>query len=216
MNFIRHNEDLLVSAKKLIAHDIRLQAAYEMVSPLPLRLSDPNYASLANIIVSQMVSRASANAIWGRMLSSFGEITPERIIALDDASGRQVGLSGAKIKTLRYAAHAVLSGVIVLDDLSALTPVEAGLKLRSIKGIGPWTAEIYLMFCCGNGDIFPSGDVALQTATKNLLELPSRPNAMEMEMIAKAWAPWRSTAARLLWAYYASMNGRDVIPTTDV
>ena len=212
MQIIRNEGDVEQGLSELLRLDPRLSAVAADAGPLPLRLREPGFAGLAHIIVSQMVSRASAEAIWRRMLPADGELTAESYVMLHDEAWREFGLSRAKATTLSGIANAVAAGHLDLTALSVLPPSEALQALTALKGVGPWTAEVYLMFCCGHADIFPSGDVALQNAVAAAFGLAQRPQAKALAAMAEAWSPWRSVAARLFWAYYAQKLGRGLVP----
>lgn len=212
MQIIRNEGDVEQGLSELLRLDPRLSAIAADAGPLPLRLREPGFAGLAHIIVSQMVSRASAEAIWRRMLPVDGDLTAESYVLLDDAAWREFGLSRAKASTLSGIAKAVAAGHLDLTALSVLPPSEALHALTALKGVGPWTAEVYLMFCCGHADIFPSGDVALQNAVAAAFGLADRPQAKALAAMAEGWSPWRSVAARLFWAYYARKLGRGLVP----
>ena len=212
MQIIRNEGDVEQGLSELLRLDPRLSAVAADAGPLPLRLREPGFAGLAHIIVSQMVSRASAEAIWRRMLPVSGELKAETYVMLHDEAWREFGLSRAKATTLSGIANAVAAGHLDLTALSVLPPSEALQALTALKGVGPWTAEVYLMFCCGHADIFPSGDVALQNAVAAAFGLAQRPQAKALAAMAEAWSPWRSVAARLFWAYYAQKLGRGLVP----
>lgn len=212
MQIIRNEGDVEQGLSELLRLDPRLSVVAADAGPLPLRLREPGFAGLAHIIVSQMVSRASAEAIWRRMLPVSGELTAESYVLLHDEAWREFGLSRAKATTLSGIANAVAAGHLDLTALSVLPPGEALHALTALKGVGPWTAEVYLMFCCGHADIFPSGDVALQNAVAAAFGLAQRPQAKALAAMAEAWSPWRSVAARLFWAYYAKKLGRGLVP----
>lgn len=167
----------------------------------PLRRHAPGFAGLARIIVGQQVSVASADAIWKRFESVAVPMTADAVARLTDDDFRVAGLSRPKIKTMRAIAEAVGGGL----DLEALTVIDESVareRLLSISGIGPWTADIYLMFCAGRADVFAHGDLALQVAAQMAFELDRRPTADELAALAQRWSPWRGVAARMLWAYY--------------
>jgi len=212
MRIIRGDEDVRQGLEALLGLDPRLEAVAAEAGPLPLRLIEPGFAGLAHIVVSQMVSRASATAIWGRICAEGGPPTAQSYAALDDEAWRRFGLSRAKADTLARVAHAVADGRFDIAALGELRPEEALASLTAIKGIGPWTAEVYLMFCCGHADVFPSGDVALQAAVAMAFDRSERPQAKVLAEEAQAWAPWRSVAARLFWAFYAARLRRDALP----
>ena len=211
MPVIRNEEDIRKGLEALAVIDPRLVPVIETAGPVPLRLMEPGFAGLAFIIVSQMISKASAAAIWGRMQAA-GPVTVESYLRLSDQTIATFGLSRAKASTLLHLAQAASDGRVELDRLAETEPAVAMARLVALPGIGPWTAEVYLMFCGGNADIFPSGDVALQSSVGNAFRLDARPSARELASIAEAWRPWRSVAARLFWAYYSASLRRDVAP----
>lgn len=184
----------------------------EASGPLPLRLTEPGFVSLASIIVSQQVSTASARAIFGRLTVLANPLTPAAIINADLALFREAGLSGAKERTLLALSRAVEDGLDLMH-LVDLDAEEAIRHLSAVKGIGPWTAEVYLLFAAGHPDVFPSGDVALQTSVGHGLGMETRPDAKKLAVIAESWSPWRGVAARLFWAYYRTIRGRDAAPS---
>lgn len=211
MAIIRGADDIREGLAALLAADPALAAVAEAAGPLPLRLSEPGYAGLAHVVVSQLISRAAAEAIWARMTAE-GPVTAEAFRDLDEERARRFGLSRAKAATLRRVAEEVAAGRL---DLAALCEAEGALAIRrltALPGIGPWTAEIYLMFCTGHPDLFPAGDVALRKAVAHALALPEVPDIPALYRLSGRWSPWRSVAARLFWAYYARRMGRDVLP----
>ncbi len=174
-----------------------------------LRWSVPGFAGLCWIVTGQQLSTASASAIWKRVQASLGEVTPETVHETSDERFRELGMSRGKIKTLRSAADAVLSGDLPLSDLHAREAEEAHALMTAVHGIGPWTADLYLMFCIGHGDIFPSADLALQEAAKIAYGLETRPSVKVMNGMAQGWKPWRAVAARILWSYYRQVKSRE-------
>ncbi|WP_275784609.1 DNA-3-methyladenine glycosylase family protein [Pararhizobium gei] len=213
MRIIRTHDDIAAGLQGLVMLDARLEPVVVKAGPVPLRRMDPGYSGIANIIVSQMVSKASAAAIWQRMEGRLGKITAASFLAVTDQDCREIGLSRAKADALRAVANAVGAEDL---DLSAICEMEAAAAIRkmtAIKGVGRWTAEVYLLFCAGHPDVFPVGDVALQNAVGHALMLEVRPSARELEQLTELWAPWRSVAARLFWAYYATQMRRDGVPT---
>jgi DNA-3-methyladenine glycosylase II len=177
-----------------------------------LRKRAPGFEGLASIVVGQQVSTASAAAIWGRMKTRFEELTPQALFAASDDDLKAVGLSAAKMRTLRAAAAAVASGALPLDALHALPADEAHAALVRIKGIGPWTADIYLLFCLGHPDAFPAGDLAVQEAARSAFGLERRPDAKALTALAERWRPWRGVAAKVLWAHYRIVKAREGAP----
>ena len=212
MHRIDSMDDIAEGLVVLAQSDARLARAIELSGPVPLRRRPPGYATLAEIILSQMVSKASANALQRKLELAAGEISPAAILGLSPEALRQAGLSRAKAETLCRVGAAVLAGELDLEDLCRLEGRTAISTMTSIKGVGPWTAEVYLLFCAGHPDVFPAGDVALQSAAAEILGLDMRPQPRALYKLAEAWSPWRGVAARLLWAYYAQVMRRDATP----
>jgi DNA-3-methyladenine glycosylase II len=184
----------------------RFARALELTGPLPLRRRPDGFGQLLSAIVSQQVSVASARAIWAR-LEAAGMTTPEAIRATDEEGLRALGLSRQK------ASYAVaLAGAGIDFDALRLAPTDEVVKtLVAVKGIGIWTAEIYAMFSLGRADVFAPGDLALQESARLLFDLPERPKERALREMAEAWSPWRSVAARALWAYYHVAKQREGI-----
>ena len=176
---------------------------HAMTGDPPLRRHPPGFPGLARVILGQQLSIASAAAIWGRLEASLDPFTPEAYLALTDADLRAAGLSAAKVITLRRVARATLDGSLDFDALGDAPDETVHAELTKLKGIGPWTADSYLMFSLGRADAWSPGDLALQLAVKDALRLEARPGPAAMVEIAEAWRPWRGIAARLLWSYYA-------------
>ncbi|MEM6464101.1 MAG: DNA-3-methyladenine glycosylase [Pseudomonadota bacterium] len=211
---IESDEDVDRGLKALAVIDGRLAEAIAVSGPVPLRRRAPGYEGLAHIIVAQMVSKAAASAIWKRLIEEAPSCTPRQVAGLSDEQCRRVGLSRSKEATLKTAAGAVLNGEIDLHRLCTMPADQSIAAMTGIRGIGTWTAEVYLLFCAGHPDIFPAGDVALQSAAGHALGIGRRPDQKELRQIAALWQPWRGVAARLLWTYYSTAMGRaDAIPT---
>ena len=213
MNRITDLGDIEFGLAALLEIDPRLKPLSRLAGPLPLRLRAPGFAGLAEIIVSQQVSKTSAAAMFGRLVNLVEPLTAENILALGEEPMIAAGLSRAKQSTLTLVASAIQHNGLDLEALCYMPVDEAQNSLTTIKGIGPWTAEVFLLFCAGHPDIFPAGDVALQHAVGVGLGLTQRPKDKEVRQLAEQWSPWRGIAARLFWAYYAHLKqGRDVIP----
>jgi DNA-3-methyladenine glycosylase II len=204
-------EDVGRGLEALCAIDPRLGKIRGMVGEVPLRLSEPGFRSLASIVISQQVSRASADAIFGRLTRLVDPLTPQAILSSDDTLFREAGLSRPKQRGLIAVAHAVADG-LDLNHLCSLEAGEAMALLTAVPGIGPWTAEVYLLFAAGHPDIFPARDVALQTAVGHALGIEPRPPEKNLIKIAESWSPWRGVAARLFLAYYRELKGREAVP----
>jgi DNA-3-methyladenine glycosylase II len=201
---------LAIAVAALAAQDAEtISHMLEVGGPTPLRRREPGFEGLAAIIVSQQVSTASANAIFGRLRSAIAPLNAQNLLAAPDDTLRTVGLSAPKIRGLRAVAEAVVTRALDIDALAAMTAEEAHEKLVAVKGVGPWTADIFLLFCLGHPDAWPAGDLALQEAARLALNLKKRPDTMRLEKIGERWRPWRGVAARMLWAYYrARKEGR--------
>jgi DNA-3-methyladenine glycosylase II len=205
-------DDISDGLEALCRIDPRLAAIRALAGEVPLRRSPPGFASLASIIVSQQVSTASARAIFARFEKLVDPLTAEGVHAASDAVFREAGLSRPKVKALRAIAEAIAGG-LDLDHLETLEAPEAIARLTAVPGIGPWTAEVYLLFAVGHTDIFPARDVALQTAVGHALGMDPRPGEKALIEIAESWRPWRGVASRLFWAHYRAIKGREAVPT---
>jgi DNA-3-methyladenine glycosylase II len=172
----------------------------------PLRKRAGGFEGLAWIIIAQQVSTASALAIFARFSSRFGRFDAAEIVAASDDELKACGLSTPKVRAMRSICEAIVGGHIDLDALASLSADDAHAQLVAIKGIGPWSADVYLLFCLGHPDVWPVGDLALQEAARVVLGLKKRPDPKSLERIGDRWRPWRAAAARLLWAYYASVK----------
>lgn len=177
-----------------------------------LRKRPPGFEGLAWIVVGQQVSTASAAAIWGRLRTILDPATPEVFLRLTDEDLRAAGLSAGKVRTLRTVATEVIEGRLPLDGLQDYPADEAHSVLTQVKGIGPWTADVYLLFCLGHPDAFPSGDLAVQEAARLAYGLEQRPGAKALTVLAERWRPWRGVAAKVLWAYYRVIKAREGAP----
>ncbi|GAB4167564.1 MAG: DNA-3-methyladenine glycosylase [Thalassobaculales bacterium] len=197
-----HRLDQALAA--LADSDPRLAAALAEVGPPDPRWRPPGFATLFELIVEQQVSVLAAKAIWKRLEAGLGEVTPATVGACTLEELRGFGLSLPKARYGLILAGEVAAGRLDLDRLPGLDDAAALAALTAVKGIGRWTAEVYLMFVDGRGDIWPAHDVALQAAVGRLLGLAERPSPKAMDGHAEAWRPWRSAAALLLWRYYAA------------
>ena len=198
--------DVAEGAAWLARAEPRFAAALNIAGPLPLRRRPDGFAELLSAIVSQQVSLASARAIWTR-LEGAGMTDAARVAAASQEALRDLGLSRQKA---RYA-HALAAAGLDYVALRAAPDAEVVRILTAVPGIGAWTAEIYAMFSLGRADVFAPGDLALQEAARQLFDLPERPREGALRQMATAWSPWRSVAARLLFAYYRAMKRREGI-----
>ena len=189
--------------RALLTLDPRLQPIARRAGAFEIRPTPGGFSGLARIICGQQLSVASARAIWSRFAALPGALDPATHLALDEATIRGVGFSAGKYRTVRVVAEAVISGELDFDVVETLPPEEAEAYLTALRGIGPWTAQLYLMFCSGHPDIFPAHDLALQRAVGHALEMETEPTARQLIEIAQPWSPHRHAAALLFWKYYA-------------
>jgi DNA-3-methyladenine glycosylase II len=201
-SFIHTESDLDTALEALGKADARFIALLAEAGRPPLRRRSDGFAGLAAIIVAQQLSTASANAIWGRLAAAFDPLDAAAILRARPAKLARLGLSAPKIRALKAIAKAVEREELALPRLAALAAEDAHAALIAVHGIGPWTADIYLLSCLGHSDAWPAGDLALQEAARIAFALPVRPNAKEMQTLAESWRPWRAVAARVLWTYY--------------
>lgn len=190
-----------------------MRRIHDAIGDPPLRRSSGGFEGLARVVVAQQLSAQSAAAIWSRVSTAIVPMTPAAIIEVADGALRGLGLSGGKVRTLRNLATAIETGALDLDGIAAASAGELHDALTAVNGIGPWTADIYMMFCLGRADSFAVGDLALQLAVQHAFALDARPTPAELADLSKRWQPWRGVAARLLWAYYPTIrSGRECAP----
>ena len=201
--------DLDDAIEKLVVQDKRLKPILAQTGMPAIRQREPGFAGLAAIICGQQLSTASAAAIWGRVSTAFDPFHHDSIRkARADRLGK-LGLSAAKIKTLKHIARELAEERLNLDVLANEEADAAHNTLTALPGIGPWTADVYLLFCLGHGDAWPAGDLAVQEAVKVGLGLNERPTAKQMAPLAEPWRPLRGAAAHLWWAYYRVLRNRE-------
>ena len=202
MQKVRNEKDLKEGVTALVKSCAHMARIYALTREPPLRRRPSGFKGLVRVITSQQLSVASAEAIWLRLEAAVEPFTPSRFLATPEQELRAAGLSKIKVATLRGLAEAIDTGSLDLDILSGATEDVIHAKLTALKGIGPWTADIYILFCLARADAWSPGDLALQVAVKDALELAARPDQALMKELAEAWRPWRAVAARMLWAYY--------------
>ena len=188
------------------ADPVVVDAMMALAGPVPLRIREPGFAGLAGIVVSQQVSVASARAIFGRIEAQYQGVAAAALHQASDTALKGCGLSAPKIRTLRALAAAELHHGLDFADLARQPAEAARATLTAIHGIGPWTAEIFLLFCAGHPDAWPAGDLALQEGVRLALSLESRPDTKTLDALSVRWRPWRGAAARLIWAYYGAVK----------
>ncbi|MEL6298217.1 MAG: DNA-3-methyladenine glycosylase 2 family protein [Pseudomonadota bacterium] len=187
---------------------------HDVAGTPPVRVNQPGFEGLARIIVGQQLSVASAGAIWARCQERLQPFTPDRIVRARETTMRAAGLSAGKVRTLKAAAKAARTGDLILEPTADARDDEIVDSLVAVTGIGPWTADIYLMFALGRPDAFAPGDLALQIGAQYGFALDERPSPEELIEIVEGWRPWRGVGARLLWHYYAAVKQQktEVIP----
>ena len=211
--FIAGEDDIRAGVKSLRRKCATMRLAHDLAGDPPLRRRAAGFEGLARIIVGQQLSVSSAEAIWGRTRSAIEPFRADTLLTLADETLRAAGLSRGKVLTLRATAEAVVDGRLDLERLALAPGNELREALIAVRGVGPWTADIFDMFCVGRRDAFAPGDLALQVAAQMAMGLDTKPSAAMLEEIAERWRPWRGVAARVLWAYYkAAKESRSGVP----
>ncbi|HXI88016.1 MAG TPA: hypothetical protein VNH64_11190 [Parvularculaceae bacterium] len=203
--------DVSKPCRALARRDAALRSALKAIGAPHIRRRPGGFEGLFRIIVEQQVSVSSAQAIWKRCGEAFETIDAASALTIGEGGLKGLGLSGPKARYVVALAEAIEEGSIDLAALSGADDEDAREALVALKGIGPWTASIYLLFCEGRVDIWPPGDVALQTAYGAAAGLPRRVEGRALDEKAQDWAPWRGLAAHILWTYYAHLRGRTPI-----
>jgi DNA-3-methyladenine glycosylase II len=193
----------------LVTADPRLAQVLAVAGRPPLRRRPAGFAGLVATMVGQQLSTASANAIWARLAAAYDPFAPEALRRARIARLKQVGLSDGKIRALKALASELATGAFDLDALAEMEADHAHRVLVARHGIGPWTADSYLLFCLGHADAWPAGDLALREALRLAFALTERPSVKAMDLLAEPWRPWRGVAALLLWSYYRAVKRRD-------
>lgn len=211
--------DLDAALAALVAADSRLQEVARAAGQPALRRRAEGFEGLATIIVGQQLSIASAAAIWGRLSGAFDPFRHDTVCRARADRLQRLGLSAPKIRTLKAIGKALRAGTLNLTALAGMGADAAHAHLVAVHGIGPWTADIYLLFCLGHADAWPAGDLALQEAVRLAFGLKSRPSARELTAIAECWRPHRGAAAHLWWAYYKAAKARgfsSIVPVPEL
>ena len=209
MSFLHSEADLQAGMAALVAQDPRLAPILEKSGMPALRRREAGYAGLCAIVCGQQLSTASAAAIRNRLMAAFDPFHHDAVRRARADRLKRLGLSVAKIKSIKAIGAAISKGHIDLDAIAAMEADQAHAALTALHGIGPWTADIYLLFCLGNADAWPAGDLAVQEAVRLALGLKKRPDAKAMIKLAEPWRPWRGVAAHLFWAYYHVVKRRE-------
>ncbi len=202
---VRLNKKSLIEAVEYLeVRDRHLKLVVSKFGPPPLWEREEGFKTLIYIILEQQVSLASAKAAYDKLLKKIGSITSVNFLKLSDVELKLIGFSRQKTSYGRNLADAIITERLNLTELSDLDDAQAKEQLMNIKGIGPWTADIYLMMALGRPDIWPNGDIALASAVQKLKGIASRPSFEELNSMSLKWKPWRAVAARILWHYYLS------------
>jgi DNA-3-methyladenine glycosylase II len=211
--FIHTDADLQTAMAALVAQDPRLADVLEKAGMPGIRRREAGYAGLCAIVCGQQLSTASAAAIRARLFAAFDPFHHDAIRLARAEKLARLGLSRPKIKAIKAIGSAISKGHIDLDAVHQMDADKAHEALTALHGIGPWTADIYLLFCLGNADAWPAGDLALQEAARIAFNLKKRPDAKALTKLAEPWRPWRGVAAHLLWAYYHAVKRREGVMT---
>jgi DNA-3-methyladenine glycosylase II len=212
VHVLSDESDLAAALAALAAADPRLARLIAVAGRPALRRRPAGFAGLCAIICAQQLSTASAAAIWGRLAAAFDPLHHDAIRRARAPRLARIGLSRPKIKTLKAIGRAIARGDIDLDALGRMSADDAHAALTALHGVGPWTADIYLLFCLGHADAWPAGDLALQEAARLAFALERRPAAKDMIALAEQWRPLRGVAAHVLWNYYRAVKRRDGAP----
>jgi DNA-3-methyladenine glycosylase II len=199
-------ENLATYTLALVNRDSDLAHIHQLYGIPPLWDREPGFATLVQIILEQQVSLASAKAAFEQICNTYGPPTPEKLVSLDDATFKKVGVSRQKARYIRHLSQAIISGTLNVDALNH-APDEVVLKqLEALKGIGRWSSNVYLLMALRRADAWPTGDLALAKALQRLKKLPNRMSYEALDAYSKQWRPYRAVAARLLWHYYLSQK----------
>ncbi len=195
---------LLTAVNLLCKRDSSLQSVVDRFGPPPLWSREPGFATLIHIILEQQVSLASAQACFDKLNARLPILNPAEFLRLKDQDLLAFGFSRQKTRYARILARSILEGHLDLNNLEHLSDADVFSRLTALTGIGPWTANIYLLMALGRPDIWPTGDLALVVAVQNLYDLDHRPQEAEFLQRGESWRPYRAVAARILWHYYLS------------
>jgi DNA-3-methyladenine glycosylase II len=208
-HFLHTDADLQAGLSQLIGIDPRLVPVAEKAGAFALRRREAGFAGLCAIVCGQQLSTASAAAIRARLFATFDPFHHDTVLRARTDKLKRLGLSAPKIKSIREIGKAVSQGRIDLNKVGEMDADDAHAALTALHGVGPWSADIYLLFCLGHADAFPAGDLAVQESSRIAFNLRKRPDAKALTKIAEVWRPWRGVAAHLLWAYYHAVKKRE-------
>jgi DNA-3-methyladenine glycosylase II len=209
--FLHTQAELEAALAQLIRHDPRLKPVADKAGAFALRRREPGFPGLCAIVCGQQLSTAAAATIRNRLFAAFDPFHHDTVRRARGDKLKRIGLSAGKIKSIREIGKAVAKGRIDLTRVGNMDADVAHAALTALHGVGPWTADIYLLFCLGHADAFPAGDLAVQEAARIAFGLRKRPDPKALTKLAEAWRPWRGVAAHLLWAYYHAVKRREGI-----
>ncbi len=198
------SRNLKTACQVLSERDKNLRTVFDLYGVPPLWDREPGFATLLQIILEQQVSLASAKACFDKLSRTIGDVTPRKLLKLNDAELKKIGFSRQKAVYARHLSSAILEKRVDLESLHRLSDADAKSELIKLKGVGEWTSDIYLLMALLRPDVMPKGDIALHSAYQRLSLAEKRPDSGEFIAIAEKWKPYRSVAARLLWHYYLS------------
>lgn len=196
------------AAKQLAGRDKDLAAIFKLYGPPPLWARRPGFSTLVKIILEQQVSLASAASLFSRLKKNVIPFQPLRMMELGEAHLKSLGLTRQKTAYCLHLAQSLSDKRLRLSQLSRLSDAEVKASLMGIKGLGSWSADVYLLMVLRRPDIFPATDLALVSAVTRLKQLPNKPDSNQLLQIAEAWRPYRSVAARMLWQDYLARRGK--------
>lgn len=200
------HQTLVEGVRQLTRRHAGFARIVDAYGPPPLWGRRPGFATLVHIILEQQVSLASARAAFVRLQAAIAPVTPRRFLVLDDATLKAIGFSRQKTAYVRFLAQAIVERRFNPTALARMPDDDARAALVAHKGIGNWSADIYLLMALRRPDIWPGGDLALAVAVQRIGQLPTRPTPAELNALAEEWRPWRAVAARILWHYYLSQR----------
>jgi len=193
---------LLEGVTELCRRDPDLNKMVVTIGPPPMWVRKQEFSTLVYIILEQKVSIVSAKAVYQRLMDVMETPTPQEFLGLSNTELKLIGFSRQKMRYCRLLAESILAGVLDLSALRRMPDDAVHAKLTTMKGIGPWSADVYLLTALRRPDIWPSADIALAAAAQRVKRLRLRPTAAKLEVLGRRWRPWRSVAARLLWHHY--------------
>jgi DNA-3-methyladenine glycosylase II len=196
------------AARQLAKRDPDLAAILKRHGPPPLWARQPGFSTLVKIILEQQVSLASAAALFNRLKQHTVPFQPVRVLELGEGHLKSLGLTRQKTSYCLHLAESLVSKRLRLSQVARMSDAEAKAALMEIKGLGAWSADVYLLMALRRPDIWPINDLALEVAITKLKQLANRPSANQLLQMAEAWRPYRSVAARMLWQYYLARRGK--------